>query len=107
MNEMRDILCGTLDKITAGKITAAQANAVANVTGKVFTSIKLEMEYSKMSGRQPDVKCMGMISGHSPKVPKKHLNKSKSQKPSALQTNDQEATNDVMGAAFVKSKKKK
>lgn len=53
MNEMREMLCEEIDNLRAKKTTAANVNAVVNATGKILTTIKMEMEYAKLMGRQP------------------------------------------------------
>lgn len=37
------------------KTTPSVVNAIVNATGKVLTTVKMEMEYAKMSGRPVDM----------------------------------------------------
>ena len=52
-NELRSILCDEIDKIREGKSTPANVNAVVNATGKIFQSVKMELEYYKLVGKKP------------------------------------------------------
>ena len=56
INELRAILCDEIDRIREGKSTAPQVNAVVNATGKIFQSIKMELDYHKLIGRKPTAK---------------------------------------------------
>lgn len=68
MNQLRDLLCEEIDKVRTEKTTAANVNAIVNATGKILTTIKMEMEYAKLKGQQPQMK---FIELESPKIDKK------------------------------------
>ena len=53
MNEIRTMLCDEIEKIRTGNSTPANANAIANLTGKILSSIKLELEYAKLANKNP------------------------------------------------------
>ncbi len=53
MNEIRELLSDQMDDIRAKKTTPGAVNAICNATGKFLSTIKLEMEFAKMSGKQP------------------------------------------------------
>jgi hypothetical protein len=53
LNELRGILSDEIDKIRSGSTTAANVNAVSNATGKILSTIKLELEAVKLLGRKP------------------------------------------------------
>ncbi len=55
VEELRDYLSETLEKINSGDTTPAAANASANVAGKILSSVKLELEHNKMAGTNPDI----------------------------------------------------
>lgn len=55
LNELRSILSEQIEKIRDGQATAASVNAISNATGKILSSVKLELEYYKMIGKQPDM----------------------------------------------------
>ena len=55
IQELRDILSEEIDKVRKGESSAAQVNAVTNATGKILSSIKLQMEYAKMKGISPEI----------------------------------------------------
>lgn len=55
MNDIRAMLCDEIQNLRNNKTTAANVNAITNATGKVLSTIKLEMEYAKLMNKQPDV----------------------------------------------------
>lgn len=55
LNQLRDALAEELRKVASGEINASSANAVANIAGKIISSVKLEMEYHKLSGVQSSI----------------------------------------------------
>lgn len=58
LNELRSILSDEIGKIREGKTSAASVNAVSNASGKILSSIKLELEYCKLVGKQPQIAAM-------------------------------------------------
>ena len=40
-------------KIRNGETSAANVNAVVNASGKILSSVKLEIEYNKLVGKAP------------------------------------------------------
>lgn len=56
INDLREILSEEIDKLRKGDTTPAAINAITNATGKIFSSIKLEMEYAKILGEKPDIR---------------------------------------------------
>lgn len=59
LEELRDFLANELQRVSSGDITPAAANASANLTGKILSSVKLELEYNKMTGHKPDINFLG------------------------------------------------
>ncbi|MCC6254831.1 MAG: hypothetical protein IT276_07955 [Ignavibacteriaceae bacterium] len=59
INDLREILSQEIDKLREGKTTPASINAITNATGKIFSSIKLQMEYAKILGEKPNIKFIG------------------------------------------------
>ena len=55
LDDLRKILSEEIDKVREGKTSAANVNAVTNATGKILSSIKLEMEYYKLLGKVPEI----------------------------------------------------
>ena len=53
INDLRTVLCEEIDRLRNEKTNAANVNAIVNATGKVLSTIKMEMEYSKLSGIAP------------------------------------------------------
>ncbi len=56
IRDLRGILIEEIDKLQKGKSSPAIINAITNATGKVFSSVKLEMEYAKLIGKPLRVK---------------------------------------------------
>jgi hypothetical protein len=55
MDELRAYLAQQALKLTAGEITAASANASANICGKIISSVKTELEINKLAGTKPNI----------------------------------------------------
>jgi len=55
VNQLRKILSEEIQKIRDGTTTAANVNAITNATGKILSTIKLQMEYCKLTGKTPDI----------------------------------------------------
>lgn len=55
VNDLRIILSEEIDSIRKGNTTAANVNAITNATGKILSSARLEIEYSKILGKKPKV----------------------------------------------------
>lgn len=55
VNDMRLILADEIQKIRDGKTTAANVNAIVNASGKILTTIKMEIEYNKLIGKTPNI----------------------------------------------------
>ena len=53
VNDLRVILAEEIAKIRAGTTTAANVNAITNATGKILSTVKMEIEYSKLLGKTP------------------------------------------------------
>jgi hypothetical protein len=55
VNEIMDTLWEQVQGLREGKTTAANANAVSNAIGKMFTGVKLQMEYYRLTGQSPHI----------------------------------------------------
>lgn len=55
MNDIRAMLCDEIQRLRENKTKPADVNAITNATGKILSTIKLEMEYAKLLNKQPDV----------------------------------------------------
>lgn len=60
LEELRAILSDDIRNIRAGTTSAANVNAVSNATGKILSSVKLQMEYYRLTGKKPNIP---MLSG--------------------------------------------
>lgn len=57
-------------KIREGNTTAASVNAISNATGKILSTVKLEMEYYRLIGKTPNIPLL-MGPGDDDSTPKK------------------------------------
>lgn len=55
MNDLRNFIADEMRKASEKDSTPAAANAVANLAGKLISTIKIEMEYNKMLGTTPNI----------------------------------------------------
>jgi hypothetical protein len=55
INDYREILSEEIDNVRNDKCTPAKINAITNAVGKVLSTVKLEMEYAKLSGKKPNI----------------------------------------------------
>lgn len=56
--ELREELSAAILGIKEGKQTAANANAITNAVGKILSTVKLEMEYCKITGKPAKIKLL-------------------------------------------------
>lgn len=54
MNDIRGMLCEEIQKLRENKTTPANVNAITNATGKILSTIKMELEYAKLSNKKPN-----------------------------------------------------
>ena len=55
VEDLRAILADEIGKIREGKTTPANVNAITNASGKILSTIKLEIEYNKLHGKVPEI----------------------------------------------------
>ncbi len=65
INDLREVLWGNVQGIKKGTTTTEQANATTNAVGKYLSTVKLEMDYCKIVGKQPDLTIFGVTDEHS------------------------------------------
>jgi hypothetical protein len=53
IDALRAIMSDEIRRLRDGETTAASANAVSNAAGKILSTVKLEMEYARLTGRKP------------------------------------------------------
>ena len=51
--ELRAVLCDTIAAVRSKEITPDAAEAVSNASGKIISSLRVELEYRKMRGEVP------------------------------------------------------
>jgi len=55
VEDMRVMLSEEITKLREGNTNAANVNAIVNATGKILSTVKLEIEYNKMIGSTPNI----------------------------------------------------
>lgn len=55
IEDLRAILADEITKLRNGETSPANINAITNASGKIFSSVKLEMEYAKLMGMKPNI----------------------------------------------------
>ena len=55
VNDMRIMLTEEIVRLRNGESTAANVNAIVNATGKILSTIKMEIEYNKLLGKLPHI----------------------------------------------------
>jgi C4-dicarboxylate-specific signal transduction histidine kinase len=53
--ELQAILSDQIDKIASDETTPAKVNAVVNATATILRTVKMQMDYHKMIGRNPEI----------------------------------------------------
>lgn len=59
IEELREFMISQMQRAAAGETTASHVNACSNMVGKFLSSIKLEIDYNKMLGTNPDISFLG------------------------------------------------
>jgi hypothetical protein len=52
MNDIREVLSAEIENLRNDKTTPANLNAITNATGKILATVKLELEYAKMTNKK-------------------------------------------------------
>ena len=68
ISQIRDQLWDNVQGIKEGTTTAAACNAMTNAIGKILSSVKLQMDYCKLTGKQPDIALLIELTGHEAKA---------------------------------------
>lgn len=55
IDDLRVVLSDSIRDIRDGNATAANVNAISNATGKILSSVKLQMEYARLTGKAIDI----------------------------------------------------
>jgi hypothetical protein len=55
MKELRELMTNDLQRVSEGDITPAVANACSNLCGKIISSVKLEVDYNRMTGSNSEI----------------------------------------------------
>ena len=55
MNDIRTMLSEEISKLRNKETTPSNVNAIVNATGKILSTIKMELEYAKLTNKKPNV----------------------------------------------------
>jgi hypothetical protein len=55
LNELRVVLSDNIRNVQAGSTAPASANAITTAVGTLLRSVKLEMEYFRLTGKTPNI----------------------------------------------------
>lgn len=55
MDELRVTLSDQIRGLQRGDVTPGIANAITNTSGKLLSTVKLEMDYCKLVGKTPNI----------------------------------------------------
>jgi len=55
IDELRVVLSDSIRDLRSSESTAANVNAISNATGKILSSLKLQMEYYRLIGKTPEM----------------------------------------------------
>jgi len=53
MNDIRSILAEEIENLRAKKTGPSTLNAIVNATGKILTTVKMEIEFAKLTNMKP------------------------------------------------------
>ena len=55
---IRDILWNEIHSLRTGETSAANVSAITNATGKILSTVVLQMKYAQLTGQKPDVEML-------------------------------------------------
>lgn len=55
---LRNVLWEEIKKVRAGETSPANVNAITNATGKILSTVKLQMEFAKITGQVPNIEML-------------------------------------------------
>lgn len=55
VDEIRVILSQAIDDLREDRSSAANVNAITNAAGKILNTLKLQIEYQRLTGRQQPI----------------------------------------------------
>jgi hypothetical protein len=55
LEDYQDTLARNIDRLESGEVSPAVANAITGAVGTVLRSVKLRMEYFRMTGKTPEI----------------------------------------------------
>jgi hypothetical protein len=53
VEQLRAILSEAIDNLRRDRITPSNANAISNACGKIVSTVRLQMEYGRQTGKPP------------------------------------------------------
>ena len=55
LGNIREVLWEEVAQLKSGNTSPANVNAICNATGKILSSVKIEMEFAKLTGQAPRI----------------------------------------------------
>lgn len=55
LKSLQDVLWESITKIRNDEASAANVNAISNASGKILSSLKVAMEYARLTGKTPNI----------------------------------------------------
>ena len=55
VKDLRSVLVDQINKLRRGDATPAQTNAVTNATGKIISTLRMEIEYAALVKKTPNI----------------------------------------------------
>jgi hypothetical protein len=52
LEEIRSVMSEQIRRLQDGETSAATANAISNSVGKILSTVKIELEWAKLTGRK-------------------------------------------------------
>lgn len=57
---IRDILWNEIHALRTGETSAANVSAITNATGKILSTVVLQMKFAQMTGQKPDIEMLSL-----------------------------------------------
>lgn len=58
ISELREVLSESIMGIRGKTITPGEANAITNAAGKILSTVRLELEYCKLTNTKPKIELL-------------------------------------------------
>jgi hypothetical protein len=58
IHSIRSILWDEIHSLRTGETSAANVSAITNATGKILSTVALQMKYAQLTGQKPDIELL-------------------------------------------------